>query len=105
LHWHKHRLNPGQERTGTFGSWHRREIIVSVEPLCCAGKEAEDNRYSELVAEGAFSKRTLVEVLHRASVCKQKLPWEATAGPTREEIDAQRASVAAAAAKPGSTYT
>lgn len=69
-------------------------------------REAQDNlrRNSELVTEGALSRRTLVEAKAAAdaangeSLQSKAALAEVTAGPTREEIDAQRASVAAATA-------
>jgi RND family efflux transporter MFP subunit len=68
-------------------------------------REAQQNlrRYQELVAEGAISEKALLEEkaavdATRAERLKvQAVLAEATAGPTREEIAAQQASVAAAA--------
>lgn len=69
-------------------------------------REAEDRlrRNSELAAAGAISRRTLVEARAAADAARaDRLQAaaalaEATAGPTQEEIAAQRASVAAAEA-------
>lgn len=86
----------------------RSEIIAQrraqVRSAQASEREAQDNlrRNSSLVKAGAIAQRVLVE--SRASVettRAQRLQAEATlaeatAGPTREEIDAQTASVAAA---------
>ncbi|MUG95635.1 efflux RND transporter periplasmic adaptor subunit [Scytonema sp. UIC 10036] len=69
-------------------------------------KEAQDNlqRSTDLVQQGALAKRLLVEAQAGLDNAKgERLAAEATlaeakAGPTREEIDAQRANVAAATA-------
>ncbi|MBI4779810.1 MAG: efflux RND transporter periplasmic adaptor subunit [Oscillatoriophycideae cyanobacterium NC_groundwater_1537_Pr4_S-0.65um_50_18] len=67
-------------------------------------REAQDNlrRNSELAQEGAISQRLLIEARADADAAQaeqlqtQATLAEATAGPTREEIAAQQASVAAA---------
>jgi HlyD family secretion protein len=69
-------------------------------------KEAQDNlqRSTDLVQQGALAQRLLVEAQAAVDNAKgQRLAAEASlaeakAGPTREEIDAQRANVAAAIA-------
>jgi RND family efflux transporter MFP subunit len=69
-------------------------------------QEARENleRYSELVAAGAITRRALLEERAAADATRgerlqaEAALAEATAGPTREEIDAQRARVAAAGA-------
>ncbi|WP_370664144.1 efflux RND transporter periplasmic adaptor subunit [Acaryochloris thomasi] len=66
--------------------------------------EAQDNlgRTASLTEEGALSERTLVEVRSEANAATSEkfrvkaLLAEAEAGPTREEIDAQKGLVAAA---------
>ncbi|MBD2772744.1 efflux RND transporter periplasmic adaptor subunit [Iningainema tapete] len=86
----------------------RREIIAqrqaTVQSAIAREQEAADNlkRTSNLVAQGALSRRVLVEA--RAALddargdrlAAEAQLAEAQAGPTREEIDAQRANVAAA---------
>ncbi|HAA33108.1 MAG TPA: efflux RND transporter periplasmic adaptor subunit [Cyanobacteria bacterium UBA8553] len=88
----------------------RREIIAQrqagVRSAQAREKEAQDNlkRTSDLVAQGALSQRLLVEATAAADAAQgarlqaEATLAEATAGPTREEIDAQRANVAAAQA-------
>jgi len=94
------RLNsPGQSELARLEVGTGVKSLLSVEPNYVQplrGKETEDNlrRYSELVAEGAFSKRTLVEARTAADAAQgerlqAEAAGEATAGPTREEIDAQ----------------
>lgn len=68
-------------------------------------REAQQNlkRYQELVAAGAISEKALLEETAAVDATRaerlkvQAALAEATAGPTREEIAAQKASVAAAA--------
>lgn len=86
----------------------RQEIIAqrqaTVKSAMAREQEAADNlkRTSNLVAQGALSRRVLVEA--RAALddargdrlAAEAQLAEAQAGPTREEIDAQRANVAAA---------
>jgi HlyD family secretion protein len=86
----------------------RSEIIAQrqaqVRSAQATEREAQDNlrRNSSLVKVGAVAQRVLVEARARVDTARaQRLQAEATlaeatAGPTREEIDAQKASVAAA---------
>jgi HlyD family secretion protein len=86
----------------------RSEIIAQrqaqVRSAQASESEAQDNlnRNSSLVKAGALAQRVLVEARARVDTARaQRLQAEATlaeatAGPTREEIDAQTASVAAA---------
>jgi len=88
----------------------RPEIIAQrqaeVRSAMAREQETQDNlqRSSNLVQQGALSKRVLVEVQAAADnargerLAAQAALAEAQAGPTREEIDAQRANVAAAEA-------
>lgn len=86
----------------------RQEIIAQrqaeVQAAQAREQENQDNseRTRSLVDTGALSRRALVEAESRTDAARgermqaQAELAEATAGPTREEIDAQRANVAAA---------
>jgi len=86
----------------------RQEIIAQrqaeVQAAQAREQEAQDNleRTRSLVETGALSRRALVEAESRTDATggermqAQAELAEATAGPTREEIDAQRANLAAA---------
>lgn len=88
----------------------RREIVAQRQAQLRSAqareRESRDNlrRNSELVTAGALSRRTLVEARAATDTAQQESLQataalaEVTAGPTREEIDAQKASVAAATA-------
>jgi HlyD family secretion protein len=106
----KARLAQEQSNLARLEVGTRPEVIAqrraSVKSALAREEEAQDNldRLTNLVAEGAFSQRNLVEA--RAAVDDARgerleaeaALAEAVAGPIREEIAAQRSNVAAAVA-------
>jgi len=91
-----------------------REIVANVRQNYVQPKRGNGDKTTldatRVSGGGGFVRRTLVEARAAADANGESLQAtaalaEVTAGPTREEIDAQRASVAAACRKSSSTFT